>query len=213
MTPLPLTPLPYPDPFALSSSKEVKPFSAVEPDDVVFFSFCVADYFASQKGFNGWEMLKDNKKENKESRARKGIKYSIVLAKISSETSTYKRDNCAKFIRPEFLSEPDRVYKKSINKPMLDIKKKYAAIINNDCKNAYTAARGYLTDHSSITNDKSALDEGGYRASPGISTDISFTNSKNYTITCTGDTTWSLSKNTAEMIMTNGTMTMKQASP
>jgi hypothetical protein len=65
----------------ISSSKEVKPFSAVEPDDVVFFSFCVADYFASQKGFNGWEMLKDNKKENKESRDRKGIKYSIALAK------------------------------------------------------------------------------------------------------------------------------------
>lgn len=192
---------------------DVKPFSAVEPDDVLFFSFCVADYFASKKGFNGWEMLKDNEKEIKESRARKGIKYSIGLAKISPQTSTYKRDNCARFIRPEFLSEPDRVYEISINKPMLDVNKKYAATINNDCKNAYTATVAYLFDHSFITDDKSALDEGGYRASPGITTNIAYTNSKNFKITCTGDAAWSLSKNTAEMIMTNGTMTMKQASP
>ena len=105
----------------ISSSKEVKPFSAVEPDDVIFFSFCVAQYFASKKGFNGWEILKNNKTEGEKLNVTKGTQYSIALTKTAPQTNEYVRNNCGKFIRSKFLSKSipmERVLEDSTKKPI-----------------------------------------------------------------------------------------------
>ncbi len=82
------------------SSRQIKPFSEVEPDDVLFFTFCVADYFASNKGFNGWTI---KKKDQATKRSEMG--YSIALTDVGSRISENKHNECSKFIKPEFLAK------------------------------------------------------------------------------------------------------------
>jgi hypothetical protein len=83
--------------------REVRPFSAVEPDDVLFFSFCVASRFAALKGFNRWAMQEDETKKDERIIGKRDIEYSIALVKAGPRANAPMRETCSKFIRPEFL--------------------------------------------------------------------------------------------------------------
>jgi hypothetical protein len=103
------------------NDKEVRPFSVVEPDDVIFFSYCVANHFASKKGFNGWRMLKDDVSGEKKVTGKQGMQYSMALGIGGPRVSVDMRNNCSRFIRPEFLWQEipiERVLKDSTNKPI-----------------------------------------------------------------------------------------------
>ena len=87
----------------IQCEREVRPFSAIEPDEILFFSFCVASHFASLKGFNQWTILKDEKKTDERMIDKREAEYSIALVKAGPRSSATIRENCSKFIRPEFL--------------------------------------------------------------------------------------------------------------
>jgi type IV pilus assembly protein PilA len=72
-------------------------------------------------------------------------------------------------------------------------KRGYVATLNSDAKNSYTASVAYVVDN------------------PGVSTVPSFTNSSTGSITCTGNTSWGLSTNTATVNVVSGVMTLTPA--
>lgn len=83
--------------------REPRPFSSLEPDEVLFFSFCVFGHFASLKGFNGWKFLEEENKKHNKRGGNNEIEYSIALVKTGSRSSANMRERCSKFIRPEYL--------------------------------------------------------------------------------------------------------------
>ena len=92
---------------------------------------------------------------------------------------------------------------------ILHKKKGYVAVINSDCKNAYTAAIAYNIDHSGVTPDLAA---GGYAASSGVSSTVSsWSNENNFVITCSGDSSWNLKKGAATYTVVNGDLTVDLA--
>lgn len=91
-------------------------------------------------------------------------------------------------------------------------KRGYVASINSDCKNAYTAAIAYNTDHPTATVATADLATAGYANTSGISTEVtSWTNEGNFTITCTGDTNWDLGTGSAIYAVSNGELTVTPA--
>ena len=91
-------------------------------------------------------------------------------------------------------------------------KRGYVAAINSDCKNAYTAAVAYNTDHVGGSVDTAALTTGGYAATTGVSTQISWTNESSFSLTCTGDANWALGVNSALYVVSSGNLTVTPAS-
>jgi len=91
-------------------------------------------------------------------------------------------------------------------------KRGYVATINSDCKNAYTAAIAYSTDHpTEMVDTVDKLKTGGYTNSVGVTPSITGSEMSNFTIICTGDTNWGLSKSTAEVQVTSGEMVLVPA--
>ena len=91
-------------------------------------------------------------------------------------------------------------------------KRGYVAAVNSDCKNAYTAAISYNTDHTGVTVGTTDLGVGGYTSSTGVSTVVtSWTNESNFVITCSGDTNWALGTNNAVYTVASGVLTVTQA--
>jgi len=91
-------------------------------------------------------------------------------------------------------------------------KRGYVAMINSDCKNAYTAAIAYNADHSGITVGLPELVVGGYTQSTGLTTGVSdWTNESNFVLTCAGDEKWGLSAPNATYTVTNSTLTVAPA--
>jgi type IV pilus assembly protein PilA len=91
-------------------------------------------------------------------------------------------------------------------------KRGYVAAINSDCKNAYTAAIAYNIDHAGVTIGTSDLTVGGYAATTGVSTVVtSWTNEGNFVVTCTGDTSWSLTKPAATYSIVSSELTVSPA--
>jgi len=90
-------------------------------------------------------------------------------------------------------------------------KRGYVATINSDCKNAYTAAIAYSTDHPTEMVTADNLKTGGYTNSNGVTATVDGDEMSNFTITCTGDGNWGLSKSTAEVQVTSGEMVLVPA--
>jgi type IV pilus assembly protein PilA len=93
-------------------------------------------------------------------------------------------------------------------------KRGYVAAINSDCKNAYTAAIAYNTDHPSATlaTGDGDLKTGGYTPTSGVSATVtSWSSESDFLITCTGLSSWSLGKSTATYTVTGGALTVSQA--
>jgi type IV pilus assembly protein PilA len=92
-------------------------------------------------------------------------------------------------------------------------KRGYVAAINSDCKNAYTAAVAYNTDHIGTTVGTDDLPAGGYSMTSGVTTSIvSWTSESVFTITCSGATNWGLGGSTATYTVTSGVLTVTAAS-
>ncbi len=88
----------------------------------------------------------------------------------------------------------------------------YVATVNADCKNAYTAAIAYNTDHPGIAVNTTALTTGGYTQSTGVSTVVtSWNDESNFVITCTGDTNWALGTPAAVYTVASGVLTVTSA--
>jgi len=92
-------------------------------------------------------------------------------------------------------------------------KRGYVAALNSEVKNAYTLSLAYLTEYPNGTLTPAALEQAGFHPSLDIDTTVSWTNSSNYTITATGLTSWTLTKNSAEMIVNSGLATLAPAKP
>ena len=90
-------------------------------------------------------------------------------------------------------------------------KRGYVAAINSDCKNAYTAAIAYNTDHVGGTVDIDGLKAGGYAVTTGVSTQITWGNESSFSITCTGDSNWALGTNSAIYAVSSGNLTVTPA--
>ena len=91
-------------------------------------------------------------------------------------------------------------------------KRGYVAQVNSDCKNAYTAAIAYNTDHTGVTVGTSDLPTGGYSQTAGVTTAVaSWTNESNFSITCSGEANYALSTSTASYTVTSGVLTVVQA--
>ena len=92
-------------------------------------------------------------------------------------------------------------------------KRGYVSALNSEVKNAYTLSLAYLTENPSGTLTPAALKSAGFNPSLGIDTNVSWTDSSNYTITSTGLASWTLTKNTAEMDVVSGKATLIPAKP
>lgn len=90
-------------------------------------------------------------------------------------------------------------------------KKGYVAYLNSDVKNAYTLSLAYLSEHPNRNVTLEALESAGYKPSPGIVTEVTWTDSSNYSIKAIGQSSWSLSKNDAEMSVVSGVATFSPA--
>jgi len=91
-------------------------------------------------------------------------------------------------------------------------KRGYVAAVNSDCKNAYTAAIAYNTDHVGQAVTTADLAVGGYTSTSGVSTVVtSWSNESNFVITCSGDANWALTTNHATYTVVGGTLTVAQA--
>ncbi len=90
-------------------------------------------------------------------------------------------------------------------------KRSYVASLNSDVKNAYTLSLAYLTENPEATVTAAALETAGYTSSSETIIDVAWTDSSNYTITITGHVNWSLTKNTAEMVVVSGIATLVPA--
>ncbi len=90
-------------------------------------------------------------------------------------------------------------------------KRGYVAYLNSDVKNAYTLTLAYLSEHPNGAVTLAALEEAGYHPSDGITTELTWTDSSNYSIQVTSHPNWSLSKNSAEMSVVSGVATFVSA--
>lgn len=78
----------------------------------------------------------------------------------------------------------------------------WAATINSDARNAYTASAALIADDPNLTAmaaDCSDLAGAGYNASAGVTCANNFVSSTSYTITTTGNAAWGLVDNTADI--------------
>ncbi len=92
-------------------------------------------------------------------------------------------------------------------------KRGYVAAVNTDCKNAYTAAIAYNTDHTGITVGTADLTTGGYTQTGGVTTGVTaWSSESSFTITCSGDPNWGLTSPTATYAVATGNLTVIQAS-
>ena len=92
-------------------------------------------------------------------------------------------------------------------------KRGYVASINSDCKNAYTAAIAYNTDHPTGTVATGDLSGAGYTQTSGVTTTVvGWTNEGNFQITCQGDLNWDLSNPIAVYTVASGILTVVAAS-
>jgi len=95
----------------------------------------------------------------------------------------------------------------------------WAATLNTDVKNAYTASAALIADNPSVAmaGDCSDLQAAGYQPTTFGGTALtcanSFTDTNNYTITVTGAATWGLTTNNAQMQILNGQATLVTAQP
>ena len=91
-------------------------------------------------------------------------------------------------------------------------KRGYAAAINADAKNAYTAANAYLVDNPGVaTESLASLQSAGFTQTAGVTTAIStWTDSSNYTITSTNNNA-GLTSSTATYSLTAGILTITAA--
>ena len=88
-------------------------------------------------------------------------------------------------------------------------KRGWAATLNSDVKNAYTASTALIADNANLaamdcsTTAGVGLQAAGYKPTTGTSCAVAFTDTSNYTITITAPATWSLSApGTAVMTVT-----------
>jgi type IV pilus assembly protein PilA len=95
----------------------------------------------------------------------------------------------------------------------------WAATLNTDVKNAYTASAALIADNPNVAMaaDCSDLTGAGYQPTQfgGVALVCAnnFTDTNNYTITITGAATWGLTTNQADMQILNGTATLVPAAP
>ena len=91
-------------------------------------------------------------------------------------------------------------------------KRGYAATLNSDVKNAYTAAMAKIADDPSLvpadinTALCADLETGGYTQSDGVTCEITFATVSDFTIIVTGTAGWGLTLNSAQIIAL-GTLT------
>jgi type IV pilus assembly protein PilA len=79
-------------------------------------------------------------------------------------------------------------------------KRGWAATVNSDCKNMFTASTAYLADNPNAATMVAAdLTNSGYVASAGVTNAIGFTSTMVYNVNAIGNGTWALTSNTAEM--------------
>ena len=84
-------------------------------------------------------------------------------------------------------------------------KRGWAATLNSDVKNAFTASNALISDNPALAAMNAAcadLITAGYSQSAGVTCANAFVDENNYTITKTGTGTWGLTKNTAEFTCT-----------
>ena len=90
-------------------------------------------------------------------------------------------------------------------------KRGYVATVNSDCKNAYTAAIAYNSDHPGTAIDLPELTVGGYSQSTGVETAVpTWNNESDFQITCAGNSNWGLGQN-ATYTVANGTLNVTPA--
>ncbi len=86
-------------------------------------------------------------------------------------------------------------------------KENYAATVNTDCKNAYTASVAFTVDHPEareITLDN--IKNSGYIQTAGVTTKVYNLDGTSGTITCSGQTDWGVGA--AVITINNGVMTL-----
>lgn len=89
-------------------------------------------------------------------------------------------------------------------------KRGYVATLTSDAKNCLTAAAAVIADNSSAIPTLALCLNAGYTQSAGVTTAVNYTNAASGTITCTGDTAWGLTGNTA-VVDQDGVFTTKPA--
>lgn len=90
-------------------------------------------------------------------------------------------------------------------------KRGYAATINSDAKNAFTASAALVADDPTLPAMTPALLQGaGYNPSPGVTPTCAYVSASSYTITCTGNAGWGLTTSAAT-IDQDGKYTAKAA--
>src|SRR3972149_1678212 len=93
-------------------------------------------------------------------------------------------------------------------------KRGYAATVNSDAKNAYTAAMARISDDPGLTTitctGTNSLSGAGYQASASTGCGVSFTDVGDFTISIGGATAWGLTTNTATI---NALGTLTKAAP
>ena len=91
-------------------------------------------------------------------------------------------------------------------------KRGYVATINSDCRNAYTAAIAYITDHPEGIVTTADLKAAGYEASSGVGTRVSsWVNDGNFQIICEGDPDWDLGTGIADYSVLHGVLIVHPA--
>lgn len=95
----------------------------------------------------------------------------------------------------------------------------WAATLNTDVKNAYTASAALIADNPSVAMDTGCgdLNSAGYTPTKFGGTALTcantFTDTNNYTITISGAATWGLTSNQASMEINSGQATLVPAVP
>ena len=96
----------------------------------------------------------------------------------------------------------------------------WAATLNSDVKNAYTAMAAVIADNPNIMAAPAvlgaapSLQAAGYSPSTGVVTAIAaWVDSNNFTITSTGAAGWGLTTNVATMAVAAGVSTLTPAAP
>ena len=93
-------------------------------------------------------------------------------------------------------------------------KRGWAATLNSDAKNAYTASVALFADNPALaTFSCTDLEGAGYMKSDGCTCGVVVTNANNYIITITGSTGWGLTTNEAKMEVTSGDAVLNPAKP
>lgn len=103
-------------------------------------------------------------------------------------------------------------------------KRGWAATVNSDLKNAYTASVALIADNPNMsgaidctTTPGTGIQTAGYQPSASLPAAsqcvVAWTDTSNYTITITGLTTWSLTSAAASVAVTSGASSMALALP